>query len=860
MDRNTLTGRLIPVVLLVASGSVSAAEVSPQPSAAQTMRSAPASAPTVTVRQLRDFVGHSPSSAAATITLTSEEREHLNKEAATAASGKPFKVGAVKGIDIDVDLKPIDVGAMSDRTYSFANGMVRRTDGELHWSIRLDAADSAGTRLRLENIRLPEGAKIHVYNDAGDLHSYSSIGESLWTHSFTGEQLYLQVEVAEADSDDVRFTIASAMLRHPLPRELCPGNAPCVEDASCFNPIDWPEIDKARKAVAYINFIDDGWGYSCSGGLLADTDPETTIPYFLTADHCVGNPDVAATVEAWFDYRTPGCHSGCQPVPPGTFSTLGATLIRNSAVDDHSLLVLDEPPPEDAWYLGWTSTPVAWSDGATLFRLSHPQGSPQAFSTHRVDAGTDPTEYCGVTTMPRGAYIFSRNAMGATEPGSSGAPVLTASGQVVGQLFGICGYNIGDACDSARNVIADGAFANYFHRLKPWLDPDENSLPLSVQKVGGGNGRVTATEIRMSDEATQALTPTPPDGPVQSQPEWPWQARLSISTWRLNGDWTCGGSVVHPNWILTAAHCVVDDIGDGRFTTVAASTVEVRTGSSRPDCGGQVSRVKRIVKHPAFDPVTGNNDIALLELKTPVWAEPIRPVTCEREEELACIRTRSRITGWGTEEMCETSGYPMTVLKSQEAVIESPNDCRREYEGTGRNIRITSNMICASSTPRNGACQLEDGSPLVVSNQRGGYVQAGIASWSRPNRPNLINRMADPNDYTDRINDCGSAPRHAVYTRLANYVDWMETTTGMDFSSDVGPGVIDCGGVCVGQYAKDTRVTLEARPDHGSFFDGWQGACSGKDSICEVSMSQAQSVKALFRPMQPRSLCATCSR
>jgi lysyl endopeptidase len=72
-------------------------------------------------------------------------------------------------------------------------------------------------------------------------------------------------------------------------------------------------------------------------------------------------------------------------VPPGTFTTLGATLVQHSAVDDHSLLILDQPPPEDAWYLGWTSTPVAWSDGATLFSLSHPHGPPQAFATHRVD-------------------------------------------------------------------------------------------------------------------------------------------------------------------------------------------------------------------------------------------------------------------------------------------------------------------------------------------------------------------------------------------------------------------------------------------------------------------------------------------
>jgi lysyl endopeptidase len=153
---------------------------------------------------------------------------------------------------------------------------------------------------------LPEGAILHVYDDAGNLHSYSDVGERLWTHTFTGKEVYIQVEVAEADSNAVRFSIASAMLRHPLPAStLCPNNAPCVEDASCFNTTDWPEIDKARKAVAYINFIEDGWGYACSGGLLADTDSETTIPYFLTANHCISDPDVAATVEAWFDYRTP---------------------------------------------------------------------------------------------------------------------------------------------------------------------------------------------------------------------------------------------------------------------------------------------------------------------------------------------------------------------------------------------------------------------------------------------------------------------------------------------------------------------------------------------------------------------------
>jgi lysyl endopeptidase len=128
MDRNTLTGRLIPVVLLVASGAVSAAEVLPQPpSAANAARSAPAS--TVTVQQLKSRVGRNPASAATTLELTDDERERWSEETTTAASGKPLKIGALKTIGINVDLKPIDENAMTDQTYSFGDGLVRLVDG-----------------------------------------------------------------------------------------------------------------------------------------------------------------------------------------------------------------------------------------------------------------------------------------------------------------------------------------------------------------------------------------------------------------------------------------------------------------------------------------------------------------------------------------------------------------------------------------------------------------------------------------------------------------------------------------------------------------------------------------------------------
>ena len=48
-------------------------------------------------------------------------------------------------------------------------------------------------------------------------------------------------------------------------------------------------------------------------------------------------------------------------------------------------LELSEPPPEGTVMLGWDSSPIAFSDGAGLFRISHPAGSPQAYSAHVVD-------------------------------------------------------------------------------------------------------------------------------------------------------------------------------------------------------------------------------------------------------------------------------------------------------------------------------------------------------------------------------------------------------------------------------------------------------------------------------------------
>jgi hypothetical protein len=60
------------------------------------------------------------------------------------------------------------------------------------------------------------------------------------------------------------------------------------------------------------------------------------------------------------------------------------------------------------------------------------------------------------------------------------------------------------------------------------------------------------------------------------------------------------------------------------------------------------------------------------------------------------------------------------------------------------------------------------------------------------------------------------------------------------------PAGISCGGTCSTLLAYGTVVTLTATAESGSTFSGWDGACAGAESTCQVTMSQARAVTATF--------------
>ena len=92
---------------------------------------------------------------------------------------------------------------------------------------------------------------------------------------------------------------------------------------------------------------------------------------------------------------------------------------------------------------------------------------------------------------------------------------------------------------------------------------------------------------------------------------WPWQVGMYV-----NGRFICGGTLIAPNWILTASHCVVSS---GRERS--ASSFEIVVGDlhrSLNDTTEQKHQVELVIAHPNYNRRSINNDIALMKLKTPV--------------------------------------------------------------------------------------------------------------------------------------------------------------------------------------------------------------------------------------------------
>ncbi|KAL2086460.1 hypothetical protein ACEWY4_017519 [Coilia grayii] len=209
---------------------------------------------------------------------------------------------------------------------------------------------------------------------------------------------------------------------------------------------------------------------------------------------------------------------------------------------------------------------------------------------------------------------------------------------------------------------------------------------------------------------------------------WPWQASVHYF-----GEHLCGGSLINQEWVLSAAHC---------FLSVRAGEVKVHLG--RQSLSGsnphEESRaVSRIVPHPNYNIFAKDNDIALLQLSTPVsFSDHIRPVCLAASGSVFLNGTNSWVTGFGNTAEGGSLPSPGALQEVQVPVIEN-TQCNTLYDGG-----ITDNMICAGVLAGGtDSCQGDPGSPVVRTHDSV-WVQFGVFSFGcdQPRRPRVFTRVS----------------------------------------------------------------------------------------------------------------------
>ena len=330
-------------------------------------------------------------------------------------------------------------------------------------------------------------------NGTGDFWSESLPGDTVWIGiSGTKEPQFEVGELMHHDLDPAAT---------PQDGKGSPANLlSCHLDAMCPTTPAIPAA--ARDAVGQINFVSGGASFVCSGTLLNDLDGETTVPYFLTANHCINTQAEADSMEVVYLWQSTSC-GGALPNYNSLPRSLGGTLLNNSTDNDRSFIRLRGNVPGGVGLAGWTTDPIS----GTAIGVHHPGGSYE-----RISLVTEvlPTVPCA--GLPLWDFHYVRMDQGIIEGGSSGSALFNPQGQVLGQLFGTCSPGMTPGCGNRGEWQAVyGEFESTYPSIRRWMEI-------------GGTVRVNRLYV-----GTEEGTPTQPFNTVGEGNTLAWDgARIKI--------------------------------------------------------------------------------------------------------------------------------------------------------------------------------------------------------------------------------------------------------------------------------------------------------------------------------------------
>uniref|UniRef100_A0A8C0ZAI0 Plasminogen n=1 Tax=Cyanistes caeruleus TaxID=156563 RepID=A0A8C0ZAI0_CYACU len=222
-------------------------------------------------------------------------------------------------------------------------------------------------------------------------------------------------------------------------------------------------------------------------------------------------------------------------------------------------------------------------------------------------------------------------------------------------------------------------------------------------------------------------------GCVSHPHSWPWQISLRTSY----GMHFCGGTLIDPQWVLTAAHCLEKSSRPAAYKVYLGLHKELATEPSV-----QIRDVEKLIKEPR------RADIALLKLSRPaVINNHVIPVCLPKENSVLGGREECYVTGWGDTRGTRGDGY---LKETGFPVIENKICNRPEF----LNGRVKNHELCAGNIHGGtDTCQGDSGGPLVCLDQDK-FVQHGVTSWGL---------------------GCAQPMKPGVYVRVSNYIPWIKS-------------------------------------------------------------------------------------
>ncbi len=287
---------------------------------------------------------------------------------------------------------------------------------------------------------------------------------------------------------------------------------------------------------------------------------------------------------------------------------------------------------------------------------------------------------------------------------------------------------------------------------------------------------------------------------------WPWMTALVTTGDTPVDGWYCGGALIHAEWVVTAAHCVLDDFGKELSPDDLEVIVGIRNLKNNNE--GERIGVKRIIVHPDYYFWgSDDSDIALLELDIPSTRTPlaIYSGTSDLSGEIATI------IGWG--KLSEYGKFATTLQEAQVPIV-SNETCNDAYNKSFfYDNPITSTMLCAGyAQGGTDSCSGDSGGPLMI-NLDGEWNLAGLVSWgegcAEPGYYGVYSRISVLSRFIAQYVPAGIPSVRLWFPHIAVNSEWQTEVALINIGTETVSGTLRAFDASGGE-AGSLEITLEA--------------------------------------------------